>query len=63
MYSSHTPFELTVPPEAIADGFYKKLYSLQGCRHTFYTGAAFHTHDSSLLWQFTETLLPNITAV
>lgn len=62
IYSSHTPFELTVPPQAIADGFYKQLYGLQGKRHTYYTGAAFHTHDSSLLWQFTEKLLPNITA-
>lgn len=61
VYSSHTPFELTVPSDAIAGGFYKKLYSLQGERHTFYTGAAFHTQDSSSLWQFTETLLPNIT--
>ncbi|TVY18911.1 Beta-cyclopiazonate dehydrogenase [Lachnellula arida] len=62
VYSSHTPFALTVPPSAIAGGFYKSLYSLQGERHTWYTGAAFHTHDSSLLWQFTEALLPNITA-
>ncbi|TVY58817.1 Beta-cyclopiazonate dehydrogenase [Lachnellula cervina] len=62
VYSSHTPFELTVPPSAIAGGFYKSLYSLQGERHTWYLGAAFHTHDSSLLWQFTEALLPNITA-
>ncbi|RDL37497.1 uncharacterized protein BP5553_04930 [Venustampulla echinocandica] len=63
VYSRHTPFELTVPPKAIAGGFYKRLYGLQGQRHTYYTGAAFHTHDSSLLWQFTEALLPNITAV
>ncbi|TVY30554.1 Beta-cyclopiazonate dehydrogenase [Lachnellula hyalina] len=62
VYSSHTPFELTVPPSAVAGGFYKSLYSLQGERHTWYLGAAFHTHDSSLLWQFTEALLPNITA-
>lgn len=61
-YSSHTPFELTVPASAIAGGFYKNLIALQGQRHTFYTGGAFHTYDSSLLWQFTEALLPNITA-
>ncbi|TVY47918.1 Beta-cyclopiazonate dehydrogenase, partial [Lachnellula occidentalis] len=62
MYSSHTPYELTVPASAIAGGFYKSLYSLQGERHTWYTGAAFHIHDSSQLWQFTEALLHNITA-
>lgn len=59
-FASHTPFELTVSKEAIAGGFYKKLYNLQGQRNTYYTGAAFHTHDSSLLWQFTEALLPRI---
>ncbi|KAE8453972.1 hypothetical protein EG329_007748 [Mollisiaceae sp. DMI_Dod_QoI] len=62
VYTSHSPFELTVPATAIAGGFYKQLYGLQGTRNTFYTGAAWHTQDSSLLWQFTEALLPNITA-
>ena len=61
-YSSHTPFELTVPKEAIAGGFYARLYALQGQRHTWYTGAAFDTHDSSLLWQFTEGILPGLLA-
>jgi hypothetical protein len=51
-----------VPTGAIKAGFYRKLYALQGRNRTFYTGAAFHTHDSSLLWQFTEALLPRITA-
>lgn len=60
VYYSHSPFECHVPAKAIAAGFYKKLYALQGQRRTFYTGAAFHTHDSSLLWQFTEALLPKI---
>ena len=59
-YAGHVPFELTVSQKAIAAGFYKQLYGLQGQRNTYYTGAAFHTHDSSLLWQFTETLLPRI---
>lgn len=61
-YENHTPFELTVPKDAIAGGFYKRLYALQGQRHTWYTGAAFHTHDSSLLWQFTEGLIPGLLA-
>lgn len=62
VYSSHSPFELTVPAAAISAGFYSKLYALQGQRNTFYTGAAFDTQDSSVLWQFTEALLPSITA-
>ena len=59
-YAGHVPFELTVPAQAIADGFYEKLDGLQGERNTYYTGAAFHVHDSSLLWQFTEGLPPGI---
>lgn len=61
-YESHAPFELTVPAEAIAKGFYRELYALQGQRHTWYSGAAFHTQDSSLLWEFTEGLLPGLLA-
>jgi hypothetical protein len=59
-FASHSPFELTVPTNAIKAGFYRNLYALQGRNRTYYTGAAFHTHDSSLLWQFTEALLPRI---
>jgi hypothetical protein len=54
-FNSHTPFELTVPPEQIANGFYRELYGLQGYRNTWYTGAAYHTQDSSMLWNFTES--------
>ncbi len=61
-YRSHTPFELTVSREAIRGGFYRELDALQGKRRTWYTGAAFHTHDSSLLWEFTEGLIPGILA-
>ncbi|KAI9843740.1 MAG: hypothetical protein M1838_002483 [Thelocarpon superellum] len=62
VFESHTPFELTVPAAAIAGGFYKQLYALQGHRSTFYTGAAFHTHNSALLWQFTQALLPSFAS-
>ena len=61
-YADHAPFELTVSKEAIEAGFYRELYALQGQRHTWYTGAAFHTQDSSLLWEFTEGLIPSILA-
>ncbi|KAI9367740.1 hypothetical protein BJX61DRAFT_537813 [Aspergillus egyptiacus] len=56
-YADHSPFELHVSGEAIAGGFYRDLYSLQGHRKTFYTGAAFHAHNSAALWRFTERLL------
>jgi hypothetical protein len=62
VFSSHTPYGLTVDSDAIKAGFYTKLYALQGQRSTFYTGAAWNAHDSSMLWVFTEQLLPAIAA-
>ncbi|KAJ5677606.1 FAD/NAD(P)-binding domain-containing protein [Penicillium maclennaniae] len=60
-YKSHTPFELTVSRDKIANGFYEDLYSLQGHRNTWYTGAAFHTQDSSMIWNYTESyVLPEL---
>ena len=62
VFENHTPFNMMVSNHAIETGFYEQLHSLQGQRHTFYTGASFHTQDSSVLWQFTEDLLPEIVA-
>jgi hypothetical protein len=61
-FSNHSPFALQVSPEAIAAGFYHDINELQGQRNTFYTGATWETHDSSLIWNFTDTLLPRIVA-
>lgn len=61
-FQNHSPFELTVSASAIAAGFYKNLYALQGHRNTFYTGAAWSAQDSSLIWNWTEALLPHITS-
>jgi hypothetical protein len=61
-FSNHRPFELTVPADAIENGFYRRLNALQGHRKTYYTGAAFQAHDSSMIWNFTEALLPQIVA-
>ncbi len=59
-FSAHAPFQMMVSSEQIAAGFYRTLGSLQGRHRTFYTGAAFQTNDSSLIWRFTESLLPKI---
>lgn len=56
-YDSHTPFELVVSAADVAAGFYCKLYALQGVKSTWWSGAAFHTQDSSLLWEFTEKIV------
>lgn len=61
-FSSHAPFQMMVSASDIAAGFYTKLNALQGHNRTFYTGAAFQTNDSSLIWRFTQELLPRIVA-
>lgn len=60
IFANHAPFNMMVSNEAIRAGFYEDLYKLQGERHTWYNGASFHTQDSSVLWRFTEELLPRI---
>lgn len=60
--SNHSPFALFVSADQIAKGFYRDLYALQGQRNTYYTGAAFHTHDSAAVWSFTDNLLTTMFA-
>lgn len=55
-------FGCMVKPDAIRRGFYRDMYALQGYRDTWWTGAAWHTHDASLLWDFTSKVLGNMTA-
>ncbi len=59
-FESHTPFELHVPPAALAGGFYRRLNALQGRNRTYYAGAAFSSHNSARVWAHLETLLPAI---
>lgn len=40
IYKPHSPFQLRVPPEAIANGFDSELRGLQGHRRTYYMGAS-----------------------
>lgn len=56
-FDSHTPYKLHVEADAIKSGFYRNLYALQGRRNTFWSGAAFHTYQSSLLWIFTREIV------
>jgi len=62
IFSNHAPFQLGVAGTDIAGGYYKVLNSLQGRNNTFYNSAAFQTNDSSLIWQFTEGLLPTLAS-
>ncbi|KUI53251.1 Beta-cyclopiazonate dehydrogenase [Cytospora mali] len=60
-FNSHTPFKLVVSSDAIGDGFYDRLEDLQGHRDTWWTGAAFMSHNGPKLWNFTQSLLPALT--
>ena len=56
-FEDHSPYLLTVSPRAIVGGFYADLNALQGQRNTYYTGAAFQTHNSAQIWNFTEGIV------
>ncbi|KAE8449544.1 hypothetical protein EG329_008153 [Mollisiaceae sp. DMI_Dod_QoI] len=60
--SNHTPLGLHVTADSIKNGFYNALYALQGLKGTFYTGNAWAGDYTSVLWVFTDALLPGIAA-
>ena len=60
-FQDHSPFELVVSADEINSGFYDRANALQGNQGTYWTGAAWQAHDSSLIWNFTEyNVLPKI---
>jgi hypothetical protein len=60
-FHSHAPYSLQVRAKAIKNGFYEKLYKLQGQRNTHWNGAAWKGEDSSLLWKYTkEHVVPQV---
>jgi hypothetical protein len=62
-FGNHSPYHMHVSVNDVKNGFYKKVYALEGEHNTFWTGAAFVDNDSSLLWTWTESyLLPRILA-
>jgi hypothetical protein len=62
-FQNHSPWTLKVPIKAIESGFYSDVNALQGQRNTWWMGATFQAHDSSLIWNWTEyNLLPRILA-
>ncbi|CAK4034990.1 Beta-cyclopiazonate dehydrogenase [Lecanosticta acicola] len=61
-FKDNSPFTVVPPRDALANGFYEKIKGLQGKRNTWYTGAAWASSESPVLWNFTSNLLPEITA-
>jgi hypothetical protein len=60
-FADHSPFHFEQSVEDIRDGFYKRMYALQGYRNTWYIGALF-VLSSSQLWNNTLAMLPAILA-
>ncbi|KAI3401829.1 hypothetical protein diail_8207 [Diaporthe ilicicola] len=60
-WEEHALLGLNVPTGSIKAGFYRSLYELQGRRNTYWTGNAWASDYSPLLWAFTEKrVLPDI---
>ncbi|PNP76639.1 hypothetical protein FNYG_10058 [Fusarium nygamai] len=61
-FGVHSPTCLVVSEEELKNGFFEKMYHLQGQTNTWWTGLAWAPDYSSILWDFTETLLPQIVS-
>ena len=61
-FANHSPYEVYVSAEEIAKGFYNRLFALQGERKTYWTGAAWVTHSSAAIWDFTDRLVEGMWA-
>lgn len=59
-FSDHSPYEVYVSSDQISRGFYNRLFELQGQKNTYWSGAAFVTHSSPAVWQFTDELVTSI---
>jgi hypothetical protein len=60
VFSNHGHMHAQVTADDLRDGFFKKLYALQGKRNTWYTGAAFSSGFSTILWEYNKVLLPKV---
>ncbi|KAL4733641.1 hypothetical protein BDV11DRAFT_199680 [Aspergillus similis] len=61
-FESHWPTSIMVPVDDVRNGYYRELYALQGQRSTYYTGNAFYSDYSNLLWNYTRSIVDMMTA-
>ncbi|KAL7940489.1 hypothetical protein V8C42DRAFT_362284 [Trichoderma barbatum] len=54
---NHKNYFCSVPASAIASGFYKKLYGLQGKRSTVWSGATWFANSHAGIYQFTDRVV------
>ncbi|KAL2197733.1 fumarate reductase/succinate dehydrogenase flavoprotein-like protein [Corynascus similis CBS 632.67] len=60
IFADHGHMHSRVSADELRAGFIQKLYSLQGRRSTFYTGAAFSAGFTTVLWEYNKVLLPKL---
>lgn len=58
----HPHVRMYVSGADVRDGFYSRLYALQGQRNTYWTGAAWVTQASSPIWDFTKSVVSDLLA-
>ncbi|KAM7212487.1 beta-cyclopiazonate dehydrogenase [Rhypophila decipiens] len=61
-WENHGVMHAKVSAKELKNGFFKKLYALQGRRSTFWTGGAFAMNFQAVLWAFDDVLLPTLVA-
>lgn len=54
---AHGPFNIEVAAGDIRNGFYAKLYALQGQRSTFWSGSTWTAQDSTTTWTYTKNVV------
>lgn len=54
---NHKNYFCNVPADAIASGFYKQLYGLQGKRSTVWSGATWFANSHSGIYKFTDNVV------
>lgn len=59
-FADHGPVHARVTADNLRAGFIQKQVALQGRRSTWYTGAAFGSGFSTVLWAYNEALLPQV---
>ena len=59
-FTDHSPYSLSVEPEAIRDGYYRQWNSVQGHRNTWWVGSAMECANSGANWRFVDKILARI---
>lgn len=61
-FADHGPMYARVSVDEVRDGFYQKLYALQGRRSTWWTGGAWSVNFQTTLWEYDDIIIPQMLA-